>query len=113
RLHPQGNLQQSSLRIVSTNNPLPSLVSVKDYSVLPAFFSQFVEVPGTVRWAGNKNGRQALQIATGRDELPVYFFQALAQDLPVVGSIVAIDGVAAADFDGKGNFRGAKIFSPS
>jgi diguanylate cyclase (GGDEF)-like protein len=109
----QGELEQSSFHIVSRNNPLPAPVSVKDYSILPAFFSQFVEVSGTVRWAGNRNGRQTLQIATGRDELPVYFFQALAQDLPVVGSTVAIDGVAAADLDANGKFRGAKIFSPS
>ena len=110
---PSGELQASRVQVVSKNNLLPSPVSVKDYSTLPAFFSQFVEVSGMVRWAGSANGRPTVQLATGRDELPVYFFQALAQDLPVVGSVVTIDGVAAADFDGSGKFRGSKLFSPS
>jgi hypothetical protein len=43
----------------------------------------------------------------------VYFRQALAQDLPAVGSVVTVAGVAAADFDNNGKFRGPKLFSPS
>jgi diguanylate cyclase (GGDEF)-like protein len=108
-----GELEQSSFRIIGSHNPLPQPARVNDYSTLPAYFSQFVEVAGTVRWAGSANGRQTIQLATGRDELPVYFRQALAQDLPVLGSVVTVAGVAAADFDNNGKFRGPKLFSPS
>jgi len=109
----RGELEQSSFRVLSKSNPLPAPVRVNDYSILPAHFSQFVEVAGTVRWAGSANGRQTIELAAGRDELPVYFRQALAQDLPVVGSVVTVAGVAAADFDNNGKFRGPKLFSPS
>jgi hypothetical protein len=108
-----GALTHTSYRVISNNNPLPAAVEVKDYSTLPAYFSQFVQVSGTVRWAGLSNGRPNVQLATGRDELPVYFREALSQDLPVVGSVVNVAGVAAADFDGNGKFRGPKLFSPS
>src|SRR6266496_5739046 len=35
-------LEHSRVRVLSKNNPLPVPVRVKDYSVLPEFFSQFV-----------------------------------------------------------------------
>ena len=108
-----GALAHTSYRVISKNNPLPAPVDVKDYAALPAYFSQYVQVHGTVRWAGISNGRPNVQLAIGRDELPIYFREALSQDLPVVGSLVSIAGVAAADFDEKGKFRGPKLFSPS
>src|SRR6266550_1108169 len=51
----RGELEQSSFRIINKNNPLPVPLRVNDYSTLPAYFSQFVEVAGTVRWAGSAN----------------------------------------------------------
>ncbi len=106
-------LEHSSVRVLSKNNPLPVPVRVKDYSVLPEFFSQFVEISGIVRWAGIRNGRPTLQLAAGKNELTVYFRQVLTQDLPAVGSDITVAGVAAADFDNTGQFRGPKIFGPS
>jgi diguanylate cyclase (GGDEF)-like protein len=110
---PGRELEQSSVRVISKNNPLPVPVRVKDYSVLPEFFSQFVEISGVVRWAGIRNGRPTVELAAGKKELVVYFRQVFAQDLPAVGSDVTVAGVAAADFDSSGQFRGSKLFSPS
>jgi diguanylate cyclase (GGDEF)-like protein len=110
---PGRELEHSRIRIISKNNPLPVPVRVKDYSGLPEFLSQFVEISGIVRWAGIRNGRPTLQLEAGKNELTVYFRQVLTQDLPSVGSEVMVAGVAAADFDSTGQFRGSKIFSPS
>src|SRR5437016_3618133 len=110
---PGQELEHSSVRVISKNNPLPAPVRVNDYSLLPAFFSQFIEISGIVRWAGMRDGRPTVDLAAGKNELTVYFRQVLTQDLPAVGSEVTVAGVAAADFDSTGKFRGSKIFSPS
>src|SRR5437867_8998730 len=106
-------LANSSEQVVTQSNPLPVPVLVKNYSTLPVYFSQFVQVTGVVHWVGDKNGRSAVQLSTGKDGAFVYLHHALAEDLPAVGSEVAIDGVAAADFESNGKFRGPKLFSPS
>lgn len=110
---PGKELEKSSVRVISSDNPLPPAPRVNDYSALPQFFSQLVEVRGIVRWSGIRNGRPALQMSTGGNVMTVYFRQALTEDLPVMASEVRVAGVAAADFDSNGKFRGPKLFSPS
>src|SRR5260370_5940859 len=106
-------LEKSTIRVISRDNPLPPAPRVSDYSALPQFFSQFVEVRGVVRWSGIRNGRPALEISAGGNVMVVYFRQALAEDLPLMASEVRVARVAAADFDSSGKFRGPKLFSPS
>jgi diguanylate cyclase (GGDEF)-like protein len=106
-------LDHAKISILSKNNPLPPPLPVSDYAALPASFSQFVEVEGTVRWTGLKNGRAVVQVSSSGKPLVAYLHHAAVEDLPAYGSEVHIAGVAAADADSHGQFRGPKLFSPS
>jgi len=106
-------LDHAQISVLSKNNALPPPFRVTDYSDLPGSLSAFIAVEGTVRWTGMKEGRAAVQLSAGDKPLPVYVRQALMADLPPLGSRVSIAGVAAADIDSNGQFRGSKLFSPS
>ena len=106
-------VDHAKISVLSQNNALPPPFRVTDYSDLPGSLSAFVAVEGTVRWTGMKEGRAAIQLVSGDKPLLVYVRQALMADLPPLGSKVSIAGVAAADIDSNGQFRGSKLFSPS
>jgi hypothetical protein len=106
-------LDNVSVSVLSKNNALPPPFRVTDYSDLSGSLSAFVAVEGTVRWTGVRDGGTAIQLVSGDKPVLVYVRRALIADLPPLGSKVGIAGVAAADIDSNGQFRGAKLFSPS
>jgi diguanylate cyclase (GGDEF)-like protein len=106
-------LDHVSVSVLSKNNALPPPFRVTDYSDLSGSLSLFVAVEGTVRWTGVRDGGTAIQLVSRDKPLLVYVRRALIADLPPLGSKVGIAGVAAADIDSNGKFRGAKLFSPS
>ncbi len=107
-------LASPSFSVLSRNNPLPPPIRVTDYSTLTGWFSQFVEVEGTVRWAEMKSGRLAVQLSSGEKLLEVYLREAAVDDLPSPGSEVSIAGVSAADVDSSNRvLPSAHLLTPS
>jgi diguanylate cyclase (GGDEF)-like protein len=96
---PSHDLDKPVISVLSSNNPLPSPVLVRDPSGLVPLQSQFVEIRGSVQWSGMKNGLPALQIWSKGKPVLVYVRQALVQDLPAYGSEVRVSGVSALDVD--------------
>src|SRR6266568_4556610 len=99
--------------VLSRGNPLPSPLRLSDNSALKGFLSQFVELTGTVRWTGLRNGIPAIQLGSGDRPLWAYVRNANLLELPSLGSEVSISAVCAGDFDSQGQLRGAQLFSPA
>src|SRR5579863_3129030 len=106
-------LDQVKVSVLSKNNAMPAAVAVSSYSDLPYALSSLVAVQGTVRWAGVKRGRPAIEISSGDTPLVAYLRTALIEDLPPLGSKVNVIGVAAADVESNGRLSGTKLFVPS
>jgi len=110
---PGNGLETPTVSILSRNNSLPPPQFVGDYSTLLGFLSQLVEVRGTVRWTGLKNGRPSIQLYSGEKPLRVFLRQALLEDLPSIGSEVKLAGVAAADVDNRQVLPMVHLCTPS
>lgn len=100
-----------TFEVLSEGNPLPEAIAA-DPRNYAAVASHWVRLTGQVRWAGVKNGRAAMQVASQGVESPVYLLHGDAEKLPPIGSEIAVTGVAAAQFH-NGKIDGAQIMTPS
>jgi diguanylate cyclase (GGDEF)-like protein len=99
--------------VVTSHSSLPEPVRLNNASEFTKYPSKFIEIAGTVRWAGIRNGRATLQVASGPLSFQAVVFPGTSEDLPRLGSEITIAGVSGGAYDDQGRLQSLQMLTPS